>query len=79
MQHMDGGSPFAWGMVDAVPPVALSRNSEFGQGAGDSLLALSDAHHGIFNVNQVMPADGTSSLTSIQVVEHTLMPCPACE
>ena len=31
----------------------------FGHGAGDSLPNLDEGHHGIFNVQQRMPTDGT--------------------
>ena len=34
-------------------------NLEFVEGAGDSSLALCEGHRGIFNVHQLMPADGT--------------------
>ena len=42
-----------------------------GNGAGDSSPTLLKAHRGVFNVHQLMAADATPSLTSIQGLAHT--------
>ena len=43
--------------VGAVPPPLL----EFGHGAGDSSPTLREGHREIFNIAELMPADGTPS------------------
>ena len=38
---------------------SYARNFELGHGAGDSSPTLREGHCGVFNVHQVIPADGT--------------------
>ena len=43
---------------------------EFVQGSGDSSPTFQEGHCAIFNIHQLMPADGTPSLTSIRGMAH---------
>ena len=52
---------------------------EFVQGASDGSPILHEEHSGIFNIQQLVPADGTSSLTYIRGMIHTLINHPTCE
>ena len=45
--------------------LSLYRSWEFGPSAADSSPTLHEEHRRIFNIHQLMPADGTPSLTSI--------------
>ena len=61
-------------------PVGSSRNLEFGQDVENSPPTLREGHRsGIFNVQQLIPADTRPSLMSIQETAHTLIYHPACE
>ena len=77
MQHKDAGVASLAKRVSVplmqLPSAGYGRNLEFSHGAGDSSPTLREAHHGIFNVHQLMSADATPSLTSIRGTAHTLM------
>ena len=88
--HHDPNSMQSIGAAEAVPRLqslsghhsgseSQGRNLGFGYGAGDSTPTLCEGHCGIFNGNELMPADGTPNLTSIQGTAHTLTNHPACE
>ena len=57
---LGGVDPFALRCLGTRGNVRLEQEfGIFGQGAGDSSPALHEGHRGIFNVHQVMSADGT--------------------
>ena len=65
----------------ARPDVRLRLGQEFGivQGVSNGSDTLGEVRREIFNVHQVMPADETSSLTSIRGRVCTLLNHHACE
>jgi len=48
-----------WVVCHCLPSSSWGRNLEFVNGAGNSSPTLREGHHAIFNVHQLMPADGT--------------------
>ena len=84
---------FLWGWLGEVWPKYFTyrlakpnvrvrswgRNSEFGHGTGGSSPTLLKGLRRIFKFHQLMPANGTPSLTSIRGMAQTLMNHPACE
>ena len=58
---------FNWVVSHCLPSSNYSRNFLFFHGAGDSSPTLHEGHREVFNVHQLMPADGTPSLTPIIV------------
>ena len=83
MQHMAASSIIGWwrGCADdAKPSVGWGRNLELVRGAGNSSPTLHKGHRGIFNVRQLMPADGTPRFNvHPRDGTHTLMPRPTWE
>ena len=69
----------SWVVYHYLPSSSLGRNLEFVHGAGDGSPNIHEGHHGIFDVHQLMLANGTPSLTPIQGMAHKLMNRPACE
>ena len=73
--HLGAASP----LMQSVPSAGLGQVFGFVQGAGDSSPTLREGHHVIFNVNQIMLADGTPGFTFIRGTARALMNLPACE
>ena len=69
MHHKAAGSINCWERscaADAVTPVCWSRKLEFVQNVDNTSTTLREGHHGIFNDEHLMLADGMPSLMSIQ-------------
>ena len=62
-----------------LPRISLGKNLQFARSAGDRSPTLCEEHCVIFQVHQLMLADGTPSLTSIWGTAHTMKHDPACK